>query len=271
MDGTLDEIEFLVASGHRVAVLETLQEQPRTRRELRGITGASSPTLSRILADFENRHWVERDGEKYALTELGAFVTHRLDEFIASMQTECGLREIWPWLPHDLDGFGVDLFTDVHVTVPSPGYPDKPTERRLALIAGASTWRGFGMAMLGLRTLEASFERFRDGSDPLTCEYIYPKDVFEELLSWNAETILDVASGEQYTVHIHDTLPIDDRFEICMFDDLVTICCYDSETGALRAVVETTSQNMLAWAEGYFERLRAEATPLRDVYGDLSS
>lgn len=271
MAGVLDDIEFLVASEHRVAVLEALGEGPRDRRDLRGLTGASSPTMSRILAAFENRNWVERDGNEYRLTGLGAFVVDRLDAFVDAISTERGLREVWPWLPHDIDGFNADLFTDVTVTSPGPGYPDKPVERRLDLIDRASTWRGFGVAMLGLRTLEASFDRFLDGNDAFRCEYIYPTDVFDELLSWDTDAIVEAAGSESYTVLLHDDLPVDDRFEICIFDDRVTICCYDQETGALRALVETTSAKMREWATAKYEQFRAEARPLTAVYDDLST
>lgn len=270
MEGTLDEIEFLVASDHRVSVLEALRDSPRDRNDLRGLTGASSPTMSRILVDFENRNWIERNDRVYRLTGLGAFVVDRLDAFVDAMGTEQELRDVWPWLPHDIEGFTVDLFDDVTVTRPNPGYPDRPDERRLQLIDDASVWRGFGMAMLGLRTLNASFGRFLDESDELRCDYIYPTDVFDELLAWDSDAIAEAARSESYTVMLHDGLPIDDRFEICIFDDRVTISCYDQETGGLQALVETTSPEMYSWAADNFERFRQDARPLSSVSGELS-
>ena len=271
MNAALDDVEFLVGSAHRVAVLDALAEAASDRDELRSRTGASAPTLSRVLSDFEERNWVEREGKTYRLTGLGEFVAGRLADFLEAMGVERELRDVWPWLPHEFDGFDVELFTDVTVTRPSPGYPNEPVERRIELITETSTWRGVGVAMLGLPTLERSFERFLDEHDEFHCEYIYPPDVFEELLSWgDRESIVDAAAGDSYTVMLHEALPLDDRFEISLFDDRVTICCYDHETGALQALVETTSDDARTWAETYYERFRAEARPLGDALEDGS-
>ena len=273
MDAIPDDLEFLVTSDHRVAVLDALAEGPSDRAELRSTTGASSPTMSRILTDFEKRNWVER-GDTYHLTDLGEFVANQLTEFVEAMTIEQQLRDVWDWLPHEFDGFSVELFSDVAITYPNPGFPDRPVERRIELITETTTWRGFGMAMLGLRTLETSFDRFLDQQEEFVCEYIYPPAVFEELLSWgDTEAIMEAANSDSYTVLLHDDLPIDDRYEICLFDDCVTICCYDHENGGLQALIETTSSDMRAWAESYYEQFRKEAQPLGDAYehGSLSS
>ena len=265
MDVPPDDVEFLVTSDHRIAVLDALIEGPGDRDVLRSATGASSPTMSRILTDFEERNWVEREGRTYQLTGLGEFVAGRLAEFVEAMTVEHRLRDVWQWLPHELDGFSVDLFTDVAITRPNPGYPDRPVERRIELITETSTWRGVGVAMLGLRTLETSFDRFIDQQDEFHCEYIYPPEVFEELLSWgDTEKILEAARSESYSVLLHEDLPFDERYEICLFDECVTICCYDHEIGGLQALVETTSSDMRTWAESYYEQFRTEAEPLGD-------
>ncbi len=267
MDTTPDDIEFLVTSEHRVAVLDALTEGPSDRDALRSTTGASSPTMSRILTDFENRNWVEREDRRYRLSGLGEFVADRLGEFVDAMAIEHQLRDVWQWLPHELDGFSVDLFTDVTVTRPNAGHPDNSTKRRLELITETSTWRGVGVAMLGLRTLEASFDRFLDQHDEFHCEYIYPPEVFDELLSWgDTEAIMEAADSDSYTVLLHENLPMEDRYELSLFDDRVAICCYDHEKGGLQALIETTSGDMRTWAESYYEQFRTEAQPLRDAY-----
>ena len=274
MDSTPDDLEFLFTSDHRVAVLSALAAGPRDRAELRSVTGASAPTMSRILTTFETRSWIDRDGRTYQLTPLGEFVADRLSEFVEAMTIEEQLRDVWNLLPHDFDAFSVELFSDVAVTYPGPGYPDRPTERRLELIRESSTWRGLGVAMLGLRTLETAFDRFLDQQDPFECEYIYPPEVFDELLSWgDRETIVEAVNSDSYTVLLHEDLPTAHQYELCLFDDRVTICCYDPETGGLQALIETTSQEMRTWAASYYEQFRAEAEPLEDAFerGSLPS
>lgn len=55
MDSAVEEIEFLARLGHRVGLLKTLAEDPCDRADLCAVTGASSPTMGRILGDFETR------------------------------------------------------------------------------------------------------------------------------------------------------------------------------------------------------------------------
>ncbi|MCU4743969.1 transcriptional regulator [Halobacteria archaeon AArc-m2/3/4] len=267
MDSTLDDIEFLVSSTHRVGVLEALARGSCDRDDLRAATGASSPTMGRVLTDLQEYHWIERDGATYQLTELGEFVADQFGDFVDAMAYQRRLRETWPWLPHEIDGFGIELFTDVVVSQPGPGYPYQPVERLTELITTTSTMRGFGMALLKSGNLEPFFDHVLDG---LQCEYIYPPDVFEALLSWDDETVAETATRANYAVLLHDDLPLDDRCGICLFDDRVSICCYDAETGALQSLVDTDSDEMRAWATSYYDQFRDEARPLDDV-ADLRS
>jgi hypothetical protein len=46
-----DEISFLARSEHRVDVLDALSERACERSDLLAATGASSPTMGRILSD----------------------------------------------------------------------------------------------------------------------------------------------------------------------------------------------------------------------------
>ena len=49
MTAAVESIEFLVRSAHRVGVLEALADGSLDRRELCELTGASSPTIGRVL------------------------------------------------------------------------------------------------------------------------------------------------------------------------------------------------------------------------------
>ena len=261
MDESLDEIEFLVSSDHRVGVLDALTEESCDRNELRSTTGASSPTMGRILADFEDRQWIERDGRTYRLTSLGEFLAEEFSKFRDSMAYQHQLREIWPWLPHEIEGFSIALFTDVIVSKPGPRFPYEPVERLTELITRADTMHGFGMALLKSGNLEALFDQIHNG---LYCEYIYPPTVFEGLLSWDQEAVKETVKSSNYTVMLHDNLPLDERCGICLFDDRVSICCYDTTTGSLQSLVDTESDEMYDWAESYYEQFRDAARPLEN-------
>ncbi len=268
MNAPRSEIEYLVRSDHRVAVLELLADRPRDRSELRSATGASASTMSRILAAFEERRWLARNGHRYELTVLGAFVADRLSAFTDAMQVERTLRDVAPWLPYEMDGFSVELFTDVVISNPGPGYPYRPVERIAQLLRESETMRGFGMAVLKSSNLDAFFDHVVDDID---CEYIYPPHVFEALLSWDAETVMDATTRPTYTVLLHGSLPLHEWCGVCIFDDRTCICCYEPESGLLRALVDTESPAMRNWAASLYERYRDEARPLEEADTVVSS
>lgn len=121
LESSLNAIEFLSRSEHRVKVLNALSVQPCDRTDLRAVTGASSPTMGRILANFEERQWIVRDGPSYELTRLGEFVTERFVDLCEAMEVEHKLRDVWQWLPREMEGFTIDLFADAVIPYPGPG------------------------------------------------------------------------------------------------------------------------------------------------------
>ena len=268
MDATLEDIGFLVSSNHRVGVLTTLEERPSSRDELRDATGASSPTMGRVLTDLEDRRWIEKDGRTYLLTGLGEFVADRFAEFLDAMTLEQHLRPISPWLPYELDGFSIDLFTDAVVSYPGPGYPYEPIERLTLLAEQAETYRGLGMVMLKSSALDVYFEGVFEG---YKYEAIYPPDVFETLLAWNRTTVTKAVSRDNYTVFLHDDLPNSEWCGLCLFDESICICCYEPDTGMLRSLIDTSDLDAYRWGETLFERYRAKARPLDQVDGFLSA
>lgn len=263
MASPLDEIGFLARSDHRVGVLESLARAPCDRDELRTATGASSPTMGRVLSDFEDRRWIVRDGRTYELTRLGEFVADRFAALLEAMETERTLRDVLPWLPREMEGFSVDLFTDAVVSYPGPGYPYEPVERVTQLIEGTDTMRGFGTTVLKSSNLEAACRSILDGME---FEFIYSPEILETIVAWDPERVAETAACENCTTRLHDDLPDRRWCGVGIYDDRVGICCHDAETGVLRAVVDTDSAVALAWAESVFERYREES---RLLEGDL--
>ena len=262
----LDEIEFLARSAHRVGVLDALSTRPSDRDALRAETGASSPTMGRILSDFEERRWVARDGRTYELTRLGEFVADRFFALREAMETERRLRDVSPWLPRRMEGFSVDLFADPVVSYPGPGYPYEPVDRVTELIEGTRRMRGFGTTVVKSSNLETACEAIVDGMD---FEFVYSPETFETIVSWNPEKVAEAAACENCTTFLHDDLPDSEWCGLGIYDERVGICCHDSETGVLQAGVDTASPEALSWAESIYERYRAEARLLEE--GDLTS
>lgn len=85
LEWPLETVEFLARSPSRVRVLEAIQEDPRTRNELKDLTDVSRFTLSRTLADFEDRGWIVRSGQRYELTGKGGLVSSELKTLLSNL------------------------------------------------------------------------------------------------------------------------------------------------------------------------------------------
>ena len=259
MTAGIANIQFLATSTHRVGVLEALRGGPADRRELREATGASSPTVGRVLADFEERRWLVRDGPTYWLTPLGEYVADRFLALRDAMETEEKLRDVWQWLPVEMPGFSVDLFADAVVSYPGPGYPYQPVERLGQLIASTSSLRGFDSIVYKSSNLETVCGAVLEG---MTFEYVFTPEALEGMFAWKPDRILEVTACENATVLVHDHLPDGDRCGLGIVDERAGICCHDVATGALVAVIDTDAPEARDWAVSVFEQIRAEANPV---------
>lgn len=257
MNSGIEGIEFLARSAHRVGVLEALSDGPRDRMDLREETGASSPTVGRVLADFEDRRWLNRDGPTYTLTPLGEYVAEKLLALRDAMETEAKLREMWRWLPIEMPGFSVELFEDAVVSYPGAAYPYEPVERLEELISETTTLRGFDSIVFKSRNLETACGAVLSGME---FEYVFTPEALEGTYAWNPEQIRAVAECENASVLVHDDLPDSDRCGLGIVDDRACICCHDPATGAMVAVIDTDAPEAREWALSVFEGVRETAT-----------
>lgn len=259
MASPVEEIAFLTRSDHRVEVLEALATNPADRADLQAATGASRPTIGRILGDLEARNWLVRDGRTYELTPLGTFVAGHFADLCDAIETEQTLRDVVSWLPTELEGLSLDLFSHPVVSYPGPGYPYEPVERVRRLIAEAERMRGFGAVILKSSTLETARRAIVGGLD---FEFIYPSSVLDQIVAYDPEMVTEVGACDNCTTFLYDELPEGDHCGLAIYDDRVGLCCHDPETGVLKAVVDTDSPRALEWAESLFDRYRDEAERL---------
>lgn len=258
LESSLDDIRFLTRSEHRVGMLNTLSVQPCDRTDLRAVTGASAPTVGRILADFKERRWIVRDGRTYELTRLGEFVTEHLMVLCEAMATERKLRDVWQWLPVEMPGFTVELFADAVVAFPGSGYPYEPVERITQILKETKTMRGFGTSVFKSGNLDVFYRCLLDGME---VEYIYSPPILETVVAWDPRKAAKAMECENCTILLHDSLPDRNRCGIGIYDERTGICCHDHNTKLLQAVIDTKAPEAREWAESVYERYRRDARP----------
>lgn len=257
MDDALAEIEFLALSANRVEVLELLAGEPRTRGDLAERTGASQPTLGRILRDFADRHWIVRDGNAYAATATGRLVAEEFTDLRETIETERRLRAVMEWLPTDEMGFDLRRLADARITVPSRTRPGAPVQRVLDLLGRSDRVRIVSYAF-NEASLDAVRERVVEGE--ATFEGVFSPDALDALASDSAlrDRLRELLASDAAEVRIHDgPIPL----AVTVTDDVVHLLLRDDE-GLLRAAVDTDDEAVLSWARETHERYWRDAAPL---------
>lgn len=253
-DSSLDDVEYLARSEHRVEVLDALAERPRSRTDLQTMTGASSSTIGRMLREFETRGWVARDGHEHTTTSDGLFVAEEVVSLLHRMETRQQLRDVAQWLPTEKLGITIEAFSEAVVTIADDD-PYRPVKRYDDLIEAATTMRAFGTATLKSANAGTLFQNVRGGMET---EIIYPPPIVEAVLNWSPEAAKRGLESGHLTILLHDTLPCG----LTIFDERVALTGYDPDTGMLRAIVDTDAPKAREWAEPLYESYRNEARPL---------
>ncbi len=256
MDSVLEEIEFLALSANRVDVLTTLAERPHTRQELEAVTGASQPTLGRIIRDFTERHWIERQAGTYEATATGRLVADGVSELYDILETETTLRGIVEWLPTDALSFDLRHLKGATITVPSQTRPSAPVGRVVDLIRQSTEVNVLSHAF-NERTLEAVTHWVTAGgqfSGVFSASAIEP--VAEDaVLARQLRTLL---KAEGASIRIADgAVPV----AVTITDDAVSLLLRD-DTGRLQASLDTESETVRSWATTTQQRYWEAARPL---------
>jgi predicted transcriptional regulator len=256
-DASLDDIEFLSRSPHRVRALRTLRSGPADRDDLRAATEASKATVSRLLNEFEDRNWVVRDGHAYELTDPGEFVAEEFLRLVDRMDTEHALRDVWQWFPTDLPGCTMSLFADAVVTKLGSHSPYRPFPRFVEIHESARTVSAVQRALPKPASCEV-FERYFAGGGEarlaISSAYIdmLSKEVSEDVLR-------EAVESGRLTLSAHDSLST--NAGIAVFDDRLVVLCRDDDV-ITRVMVDTDAPEAVAWGESIYERARSEARPV---------
>lgn len=257
MGSPLEDVEFLARSGSRVAMLETIEESPRTRDELKETTDASRTTLSRTLADFEDRGWLVRENGRYRSTPEGAFVASEVTRLLENMETAEGLDGAMEWLPIDEFDFDLRRLSDAEVV--TLRWNDPASMRALAeQLDGASRVRSIATAVSRevvdvLR--ELTVERGAAYEGILAPEAVETARDHPEL-SRQLREILDADRTTVYRYVGDESLAM-----VMLIDDLATICNHGGGGPRMEAVI-ADDDTIHSWVESYFESARDDAEPI---------
>lgn len=253
----IEDIEFLARSDHRVAALRALEQSPSTRDDLQVASGASKATIARLLNEFEDRNWVDREGHEYELTGPGQFVADEFLHLVDRMQTERTLRDIWQWFPIHLPGCDMSMFVDAVISFPESHSPYHPLPRFVELVESARTMRAFSKRSPKPGSYEVILQNAAEG---IETEFVLPRAVIAEMVDVIDEHVLRAALGSSHLVIFeHDGLPTD--VGVGVFDDRLALYCRD-DNGVTKVGVDTDNPEAVDWGASLFEDVLGEAKPI---------
>lgn len=266
VESPLEPVEYLVRSPHRVTVLDAIDERPRERHELRELTGVSRVTLSRMLAEFEDRSWIERTNGLYETTAEGAYVAEEITGLLANVTTLESLDGAMAWLPTEAFDFDLRHLHDAEVATSSWGDHTGQIRRVAEVTERADRIRG---AASGVSREVVDAIREATVAGDATFEGIYDETALEivrsdDELSRQHRELLGSDNAELYR-YVGDESPLP---MVMTCDDTVLLCGHD-EDGPPPGTLESTNERVRDWAERYLDSVRDDAVRIdADAFGD---
>lgn len=253
------ELEYLSRSHHRINVLRALRE-PCDRATLREQTGASKPTLSRVLGDFEDRAWVTRTDEGYQLTALGELLERGLDEAVRAIETVEKLAPLSKWLPNARFGFDLDRLHDATVVTASPS-DSLGIHRRLATVLYNADHVRELTGMVASSGIDLHCRAIDDHGQ--TLEVVLTTEAMETVRS-TPEMVRQCApvveSGDVSLFRYDGTVP----FFLALCDDRSVVGVLD-DSGTIRGLIESTDPVVRDWTTETLDEYRSAAVEVRTI------
>lgn len=254
-----EPIDFLVGSWSRFEVLNALGTTPRTREELREITGVSRPTLSRILSDLTDHGWIVRRNDEYEATPQGVVVASEMDQLVTNIETAEKLDATLEWLPLDMLGFDLALLDDATVLTPSPQDHTEPMRHITEYISSTTEMRVVATGV----THKVVDEICRAGvAGDLTLRCVLGEHALDGIrakpdLAVLFREMIELGRCEAYRYTGEEEL-----LDFNLVDDAVMFCGH-SDDGPPPGVLVSENETVQRWAACHFETLCDESKPLQ--------
>lgn len=257
MDGGREGVAFLAASAARSTILELLcGDEELSERELRDRTEYARTTIHRNLEALLDRGWIARDEGRYAATTSGEIVESTFAETTATVEAASRLQPFLQWVSREDLDLDLAMLRDAELTVGDPQDPLATVNRAVQPLKDTTTFKAVH-PVIYLHPFEVQHRRILQGE--LEAEYIVPRELLGTLTSGSEYTRLarEMLDSGRFDVYVFDG---DIPYSLGIFDETIQLGA--TEEGEPRAVVETSSADVRAWAERRYEEYRRVARPL---------
>lgn len=252
----IDRIAFLARSKPRTHVLrQLLNSGPATQRSLRDRIDASRSTIARALTAFEERDWVRRDSGTYQITPVGELVIRDFIDLKETVQLTDELSGFLQWFPLSEYAVEPERLRSAEIVSHTPGHPYAPARAQTELLQTTEEFRGL-FSSLDLEGTKLVHEQVVNGT--LEAEVIVSSDV-DRTIETEAFAPLFAEQLEtgRLTVRVADDDP---PFYLGIGDEETVQIGVEDDEGFPRALLESTDDSLLEWANEVYREYREAAT-----------
>lgn len=263
----LEPLDYLTSSEHRVQVLQALTETiPKPGldtpgyepRELRDLTGASEATVSRILNEFDERGWAERNAiGEYTATPVGQSIAIVFAPLLDSMEVIQHLGDAVAVLPYNELTISMEHFRDATVREPTGPQPRDFGAFLIELLSDSSILYSLSYVPAPAGLAEEVTEQITTGS--LDSIIIYPEHIIEFFVGASWETpreqiLAQLDTGAEWYVYDgHISCNIFIFNETVVFENSQLKDCKDG------TAIVTQDDVVREWALEVFDRYKEES------------
>lgn len=249
--------DLLIDLLRRASLLQELQDESLTRRDMQDRLDISRATCYRYCRLLEDLELIEKSNSGYRLTDSGHLLTDILIQFEREAVTALELGSVMTAVQSVPVNIDAAAFSDAIVTSAEHGDSYGPVARFVSLVEETDSLRGFDMDIIAPLYLDEIEQRIVNGMET---EEIAVPDVTRNILDSYPEKCFNACSSGNLTVKLHGDLP----FGLAIFDHRVGIGVCEPGTRVLRTFADTDSLEVREWAEAVYEMYDAEATLMEE-------
>lgn len=236
----------------RRVFLEILSDDPMDRRDLEERLDVSRTTVYRATTELLDLGFLEHVDGTYRSTHRGKAVLEVTKQYHDSLRAIDSIAPLVELVDAPVFLRHIDLFVDSTMIVADRTNPYRAIHYVQSCIENVDRWRG----VVTRRTIPDSVPRtLAQVQNGATVELVLE----EEALEFAAADVQGglIAAEQMGDLKIYRTTETD--LSIHLFDDRVVIPGFSRDEGTLTVVVETDSEDAIAWARSLIDRQRNRA------------